>query len=269
MKVALCAIAKQENLYIREWVEWYKRLGVDTIFLYDNNDPDGERFEDVIEDYIRCGFVRIIDYRGRKICQLDAYNDCYKRNSPRYDWIAFFDIDEFLRIDNPRYRKNIKNFLDSWLFDDFDVVMVCWMCMTDNGLLKPDGDYSVKKFTQASQRDCLHNRYAKSICRTSKHLRWKSSVHVPDNMRYQICDVLGRQIPPRNHFDKPLWRDAVLLHYRFKTLEEFITKKLQRLYPDHDDEWSKNMLTLDYFFEVNERTPEKEAYAEELLKQYA
>ena len=64
LKVALCAIAKNENLYIREWVEWYKNLGISKIFLYDNNELDGERFEEVINDYIKEGFVEIIDRRG-------------------------------------------------------------------------------------------------------------------------------------------------------------------------------------------------------------
>ena len=48
LNIALCAIAKNENLYIREWVEHYKNIGVSKIFLYDNNDIDGERFEEVI-----------------------------------------------------------------------------------------------------------------------------------------------------------------------------------------------------------------------------
>ena len=44
MKTALCAIAKNENLYIREWVEYYMKLGFSNIILYDNNNINGERF---------------------------------------------------------------------------------------------------------------------------------------------------------------------------------------------------------------------------------
>ena len=32
-----------ENKYIREFVEFYEKHGVDKIFLYDNNDIDGEK----------------------------------------------------------------------------------------------------------------------------------------------------------------------------------------------------------------------------------
>ena len=48
MKTALCAIAKNENLYIREWVEYYMKLGFSNIILYDNNNINGECFEEVI-----------------------------------------------------------------------------------------------------------------------------------------------------------------------------------------------------------------------------
>jgi hypothetical protein len=95
-KVLLCCIAKMENLYIREFVEHYKNLGFDNICLYDNNDPDGEHFEDVIEDYIKSGYVILKDVRGKQLAQMPCYTECYKEYKNKYDWIAYFDIDEFL-----------------------------------------------------------------------------------------------------------------------------------------------------------------------------
>ena len=43
-------IAKMENLYIRQYIEHYKSLEVDKIIIFYNNDEDGERFEEVIND---------------------------------------------------------------------------------------------------------------------------------------------------------------------------------------------------------------------------
>ena len=85
-----------ENDYIRFFVEYYKNLHFDKIFIYDNNDIAGEKFEDVINDYIQSGFVEIVDFRGRECVQMPAYQDCYDRFNKQYDWIAFLDIDEFL-----------------------------------------------------------------------------------------------------------------------------------------------------------------------------
>ena len=43
MKICVCTLAKNENRYIKEFVEHYKKYGVDKIYLYDNNDIDGEK----------------------------------------------------------------------------------------------------------------------------------------------------------------------------------------------------------------------------------
>ena len=51
-KVCLCTNGKKENLYAREFVQHYINYGVDKIFIYDNNEQNGEKFEDVLDDYI-------------------------------------------------------------------------------------------------------------------------------------------------------------------------------------------------------------------------
>lgn len=45
---------------------------MDKIFLYDNNDNDEERFEEVIGDYINKGFVKLINWRGKRK-QIELY----------------------------------------------------------------------------------------------------------------------------------------------------------------------------------------------------
>ncbi len=44
MKIALCTMGRQENLYVKEFIEYYINLGVDHIYIYDDNDPNTERF---------------------------------------------------------------------------------------------------------------------------------------------------------------------------------------------------------------------------------
>ena len=50
--ICICSIGKNENLYIREYIEHYFRLGVDKIFIFDNNDIEDENFENNLIDII-------------------------------------------------------------------------------------------------------------------------------------------------------------------------------------------------------------------------
>ena len=97
-KVCICSVGKKENKYIKEFVEHYKALGVDKIFLYDNNDIDDEKFDDILSDYVKNNFIQIFNYRGIIAPQLKIYEKCYNSNKNKYDWFIFFDIDELIHL---------------------------------------------------------------------------------------------------------------------------------------------------------------------------
>ena len=93
-KVCICTIGKKENIYAREFVEFYKNKGVDKIFIYDNNEKNEEKFDAVLKDYIDNGFVKIINIRGLVAPQLKAMEDCRKHYFRKFDWLIFYDMDE-------------------------------------------------------------------------------------------------------------------------------------------------------------------------------
>ena len=111
IKVCVCTLGKNENKYIREFVQHYEAYGIDKIFLYDNNDIDGERFENVINEYQTKGFVDILNWRGKKEQIYNIMNDCYKQNYKIYNWLIFYEIDEFIHLNN---YSNAKNFLNEY-----------------------------------------------------------------------------------------------------------------------------------------------------------
>ena len=121
LKVCLCTPLKKENLYIKEFVEHYKAYNIDKIYLYDNNDIDGEHLESVINNYIQKGFVKIMNFRGKIKALYDMMNDCYKKNYLKYDWLIFYEADEFIYL---KYYHDIKKFLIQKKFNNCDTIFL-------------------------------------------------------------------------------------------------------------------------------------------------
>ena len=72
--ICLCTIAKNENLYAREFVEYYYLLKFDKIIIFDNNEINGEKIEDILGDYLKNNFIDLIDIRGLSSVQIGIYN---------------------------------------------------------------------------------------------------------------------------------------------------------------------------------------------------
>lgn len=261
MKVALCCIGKWENAYIREYVEYYKGVGFSKIFVYDNNEIDGERYEDVIKDYIDEGFVEIVDFRGMTVCQLKAYQDCHNKNGKDYDWIAYFDCDEFIEFVED---KDINEYLSRDIFDKYDMIHLNWMCYSDNGLIGTEDDEKsvLKRFTKEVQpldfRRSLpfaENNHVKTIVRGSTQTLWRSSPHTPTN-KLKCCGNNGVECVSSSPWLKFNHELAYLKHFTTKTATEYM-RKVERGFPDHALRRGEREDMLNRFFAYNEDTVEK------------
>ena len=154
-------MGKKENLYAKELVQHYKNIGYNHIFLYDNNKIGDEKFDDVLQDEVANGFVTIIDRRGLKYIQCRCYKDCYKKNKKDYDWLSFFDLDEFLFIKN---NKTIQEFLSDEKYKDCKNVKINMLYYTDNDHIYYENKSLNERFT-TYKLDYLPNIHIKSIVR--------------------------------------------------------------------------------------------------------
>lgn len=261
-QTAVCAMGRMENRYAVEFVKHYKKLGFDKIFIYDNNRDGEERFADVLGDYIKNGFVEIIEWPKYGQTHDAAFNDCYNRHGKDYQWILFVDFDEFLTLPKG---KNIRKAMES--YEHADVVMVNWQVMTDGNLVTDDGRDCAKRFTKAIADDVKRtdglviNQHVKSIVRGGINgLQFKWQPHVPASPSLHCVNTQNdtvRQYP----LTEPTDATIRIRHYMTKTIEEYVTIKSKRLFANGDkfnDAWLKTAMP--DFWIVNERTPKKEAW---------
>lgn len=265
----ICAIAKNENLYLREWVEHYKNLGIDCIYLYDNNDPNGERFNSVIQDYISSGFVRVYDFRGKRSPQISAYRECYMRNSGSCKWMMFVDCDEFLFFDQGM---DIHKFLSKPTIYKHDVVLINWKIYDDNNLLVYDPRPVVERFThQSNAAKSFDNFYSNYNCKSIVKCGTRVDIfgcHIQRTPNKNYCNTAGTLLKDSD-FDKWFTKTNKLVydnchikHYVTKTAEEFYKRRIIGTRPAGSRQLDVNR-RINQFFSINAPTPEKHLILEQ------
>ena len=212
--IALCIIAKNENLYIKEFVEYYKNLGIKKMYLYDNNDINGENFNGILNGYIDSEFVKIINIRGKSEIQILAYNHCYQKNLNKYSWFLFLDVDEYLHIKN---NKTLLNFLFDNRFLNCNSIFINYREYGDSDLLKYDNRSIFKRFTKSRYGIC-----GKSLTRGGIK-NAKIDIYKPLYIN-NYCNSEGESeelYKSKISSSKIVVNDAEIKHFITKSLEEF------------------------------------------------
>ena len=257
IKVGLCVICKDENIYIKEFVEHYKNLGYNHIFIYDNNDVKGEKLEDVLQKEIDEGFISIKNYRGnRNQPQFKAYVNCYEKNNKNYDWLSFFDVDEFLEI-KPKGIK-IQRFLSNERYKYCQNIKFNWLIYSDNDKLYYENKPVQKRFKTALYEH-TSNRHIKSTVRgnlTTNYWKGARNPHTGNN-KYNSCSSSGKKISSRTPYNIPYdYTYGELKHYNTKSIEEYI-KKIKRGRADGFNRGLNIKKMIEHFYFINNRTKEK------------
>jgi hypothetical protein len=202
MKVALVCVAKNEENYIQEWIDYHLKLGFDDIIIYQND------WEYTIEQ--TNVFTKQVNGKG---IQTIIYNDCIKENIGVYDWLAFFDCDEFLVL---KKHDNVKSFLHD--YNEHNAIGINWVLFGDNNLNGVNNEnYNVlERFTS---RQSSVNTHIKTILKPSMMYKMSSPHH--QNLTWVDTSFNINTGPYNNN---PIDDVAQLNHYFVKTKEEFINK---------------------------------------------
>ena len=261
IKICMCSICRKENLYIEEFINHYKKLGYNHIFLYDNNNLDEEKIGDAIpKNEINNGFVSIINFRGKNPAILEAYRDCYEKYNKVYDWLSFYDIDEHLEI-KLNNTHTIQNFFNDQRFKICKVIKINWFAYNDNNRLYYEKKSLKERFTEGTKY-LYENRHVKvSVRGNLSYNYWFRAKNAHSSFaNFSTCSSSGKSANPYGYFIFPAdYEGAILHHYGVKTIEEYCNKVKERV----------GLTKLNYrqlywrfffFFQINQKTKEKVDY---------
>lgn len=214
--LAVCAIAKNEGPYFKEWIEWHRSQGVERFYIYDNESADCTR--EVLQPYIESGIVEYHYFPGRKR-QLAAYDDCFERHRFDTRWIAVIDLDEFIV---PVKDRSIPEFLHR--FEDYAVVEINWLVYGSAGArIKTEGGV-MQRFRKHSLPGHKLNTHVKSII-DPRRVCCMIGCHEAARISGKPVDPQGNIIT--THFgDREPQQDVIKInHYAIKSYEEFLAKR--------------------------------------------
>lgn len=233
MKVALICCAKQEENYINEWLEHNYIIGIDHIYLCDNNDSDYNiNISSVINDKYK-NFVTVLDYHNQVNVQNRCYKNVYKDIKTLYDWICIFDCDEFLHLDTFNNISEYINFIDK--DNDIDEIVIPWKLMySDDSLTSLYYNNAPLKKRFDKELEYIDNSHTQSkvIFKSTNNVDNVRTHYIATKEGYNKKSVnsIGEIINYNNNsgIDVNYNINIYLKHYNKKSFEEYLTNKIFR-----------------------------------------
>ena len=178
----------------------------------------------MINDYINIKFVEIINIRGLKSPQIKMYNHCYKNNKLIYDWFIFFDMDEFIFLNNIY---NIKSFLIQKKFNKCQRIQLNWVMHSDNNKIYYENKSLFERFPERENnirgKIVGGQQGIKSIIRGNLNINI-TCPHIINKCLIS-CDGFGRKKKIENIITSISdLKYYYIDHFYSKSTEEFINK---------------------------------------------
>ena len=103
--LSVAAIMRDETRILCEWIEYYRAIGVEHFYLYDNRSLRKNKIRKLLEPYIEQGIVTLLDWNylyarnkenSRRFCQRGQMHHCLYKYGHLSTWMFFIDVDEFV-----------------------------------------------------------------------------------------------------------------------------------------------------------------------------
>ena len=200
MKVGLVNVAKWEDYYLKEWLDYNEKLGFDKVLMY-QNDWRTDLEHPILEKHI-CD--------GRSI-QVTLYNHVLQTNT-EYDWLAFIDCDEFIVL---KKHNNIKELIEEYQHRT-NVIGLNWTMYGNLGKVSREGDSLLKPFT-------MRNKGTDPHIKVIVNARSGERMQLPHNTNGPSMDTNGRTFTGPFNPNGPM-DVAYINHYHNKTREDWMLR---------------------------------------------
>ena len=218
LRLGVVVIVRDEAPYLDEWLAYHHALGVQHFLIYDNGSTDA--LPEVVEPWLNHGLVTLLHW-PLPGGQIDAYSHALRFFGPSFEWLAFFDVDEFVV---PLVDDDIPALLAR--FPDAADVRIPRVDFGFSGHRQPPEALTIEAYTEVAD---VFGRDPSKPPRVKTALR-PGSVSAMGIHTATLADDPrgpdGEPVPSRT-VGKPCWEYVQLNHYYTRSFEEFEAKRFR------------------------------------------
>ena len=292
MRIAVCAIVKNEAPYLLEWIAYYAAIGVDRFIIYDNGSTDGtvelllhigrmvpvtlvswpspncERPLDYPEVHEALDQLDVqIRYDWQKLIwmspQIAAYNHALTNFGDRHDWLLFVDADEFFV---PVRDRTIKDFIARCASrDGVAAIAVNEKYFGSSGHEHEDSSPVIERFTRCAWPRFDGHMHVKTLVRPA--MTGVMFIHGA-KLRDGICvNDTGEPVDVKQYAFTPSvsMYYGQINHYSVKSKEEFARKRAKGRAHVADDHIAKFADMDDAYFARQDRNEDSDVSIQRFL----
>lgn len=227
--LALLATARDEGLYLLEWIAHHRRIGVEQFFIYTNDLTDGS--DHLLRLLAEAGEIVWIDNTGASPARINMQDKAYNHALNMvpelldYRWCLVVDLDEVV-LPSEHSDHMLPPLVAAREREGAEALAISWRVMTPNGHIEWQPGLSAERFVQTE-----HHPLIKSVFRTDRftgaaahHPTSRERRVVPfmtiDGEQHRTGDLTDHDI---NFIAQPTV-NAMVCHYHVRSLEEYVWK---------------------------------------------
>ncbi|ACY33509.1 glycosyltransferase family 2 protein [Comamonas thiooxydans] len=223
-KCAVLVSIRNEGISIVEWIAYYRALGVDSIFVYTNDNTDESDL--LLDSLHENGLITLTrNILGKGVSpQLKAFRHALSCSHQlwEHDWVGILDADEFLvPVLGGNFIGDVKSYLEK-IESDFGASAVCLNWKWFSGDLRFG---RAKAGVFSAYKNSVTNNHIKMIFRIRDVKDIVSPHSVKLEKGYYAIDGRGRSITLPTSVSEIDYSLGQINHYWQKSFEEFIIKR--------------------------------------------
>ncbi|NIE78772.1 glycosyltransferase family 2 protein [Asaia sp. As-1742] len=228
-KLAILATARDEGLYLLEWIAHHRRVGVEQFFIYTNDLTDGS--DVLLRQLAEAGEIVWIDNTGASPAKINMQDKAYCHALTivpeilDYRWCLVLDLDEMV-LPGAHVDYSLPPLLEAREHEGAEAIAISWHVFNSNGRLTWSPGLASERFVETERHPLI-----KSVFRTNRF--FGSSAHHPDAQDRRVIPFLT--IDGERHRSGDLGEhdinfairptvNAMICHYHVRSLEEYVWK---------------------------------------------